>query len=95
MTRPSLEDDADLRKAICEWLTANDINPHHIPTWATPSIADGQLTIQRKVQRNGRDVIDPTAALSVLTETVTVPVTVPPPPLVETWLAPRCPTCGR
>lgn len=91
----NVETDEDFLKEVCDWLTANGVNPSRIPMWATPSIADGKLTIQRKVERNGRDVLDPSGAMGVLTETVSVPLLVEPPPDIAEWLAPRCPTCGR
>jgi hypothetical protein len=83
----------DVRVATCDWLRANGVNPYHVPAEPDMSIADGQLTLLVKVRdENGRDVID---GDGVMTRTITVPVVVPPPPLVEQWLAPRCPTCGR
>lgn len=80
---------------VCDWLRANGINPVHVAADARASMADGYITLVMKVRGpNGGDVIDPEGT-GVLKETKTFPVTVPPPPLVETWLAPKCPTCGR
>jgi hypothetical protein len=79
----------------CDWLRANGINPAHVSSDARASMVDGQLTLVMKVRGpDGRDVCNPEGT-GVLMETKTFPVTVPPPPLVEVWLAPKCPTCGR
>jgi hypothetical protein len=79
-----------------EWLRANGIDTSRVAADARASMVDGQLTLVMKVAGpNGRgDVINPEGD-GVLKETKTFPVTVPPPPLVEIWLAPKCPTCGR
>jgi hypothetical protein len=89
------DQDGDARKAICNWLRANRVDPNITPADPRASIANGQLTILQKVRRNGRDLIDPTRPNEILTETITVPVIVPPPAIVQIWLAPRCPSCGR
>lgn len=82
-------------RQVCDWLRANGLDPAHLPADPHASLTDGQLTLLRKVRGpNGYDVVDPHGA-GVVTETITVPVTVPPPPIVEIWLAPKCPTCGR
>lgn len=79
----------------CEWLRANGINPGDVVAKPRASMADGQVTLIMKARGpDGRDVIDPEGT-GVLMETRAFPVTVPPPPLVEIWLAPKCPTCGR
>lgn len=84
-----------IRRLVCDWLRANGINPDHVFADARATMVDGQVTLVMKVRGpNGHDVIDPQGR-SVLTETKTFPVTVPPPALVEEWLAPKCPTCGR
>jgi hypothetical protein len=58
-------------------------------------MVDGQVTVVMKVRgKAGGDVVSPEGN-DVLKETKTFPVIVPPSPLVETWLAPKCPTCGR
>jgi hypothetical protein len=79
-----------------DWLRANGIDTKRVVRNPCASMVDGQLTLVMKVAGpNGRgDVINPEGD-GVLTETRTFPVTVPPPPLVEVWLAPKCPTCGR
>jgi hypothetical protein len=83
------------RWQVCEWLRANGINPNHVPAYPNASMADGRLTLRMKVRGpKGGDVIEPEGG-DVLMETRTFPITVPPPPLVEIWLAPTCPTCGR
>ena len=79
----------------CDWLRANGIDPRHVTSEPNASMADGQVTLIMKVRGPGdHDVIDPEGT-GVLKETRTFPVIVPPPPLVATWLAPKCPTCGR
>lgn len=82
-------------KQTCDWLRANGIDPSRVAADARASMVDGQVTLVMKVSGpNGHDVIDPEGT-DVLKEARTFPVTVPPPPLVEIWLAPKCPTCGR
>lgn len=91
-----IREDQQHRAAVCAWLTANGIDIRRVPADARASIADGQLTIPLLVvNANGRPQIDPNDALAIARETVTVPVIVPPPPTVELWLTPVCPTCGR
>ncbi|MET0426284.1 MAG: hypothetical protein ABW046_20615 [Actinoplanes sp.] len=83
-----------IRTQVCDWMRANGINPAHVAADARASMVGGQVTLRMKVRGpNGRDVIAPEN--EVLKETKTFPVTVPPPPLVAEWLAPKCPTCGR
>lgn len=80
---------------ICDWLRANGLNPARIPINPHASMVDGQLTLLQKVRSpHGGDLVSPDG-MEIMTETVTVPVAVPPPPIVEIWLAPKCPTCGR
>lgn len=84
-----------VRKLVCDWLRANGIDPAHVAADARATMVDGKVTLVMKVRGpNGCDVISPDP-LDVLKETKTYPVTVPPPPLVAEWLAPKCPTCGR
>lgn len=79
-----------------EWLRANGIDPHRVAADPNATMTDGEVTLIMKVPGpSGRgDVVAPEGN-SVLMETRTFPVAVPPPPLVEKWLAPTCPTCGR
>jgi hypothetical protein len=85
----------DAHRATCDWLRVLGLNPDELPADPHASLVDGQLTLLRKVRGpNGTDVLTPDG-LEVMTETITVPVTVPPPPIAEIWLAPKCPTCGR
>lgn len=93
MARDPIEDE-DFRREICDWLQANGISPRETPAEPHASIANGQITILHKVQRNGCDVINPTRD-GVVTETITMPLLVEPSPDVAEWLRPRCPTCGR
>ena len=80
---------------VCDWLRANGINPAHVSGDARASVADGAVTLVMNVRGpNGSDVVNPEGT-DFLKETKTFPATVPPPPLVEIWLAPKCPTCGR
>jgi len=80
---------------VCDWLRANGVDPGRIPADPRASMTDGQLTLLSKVRGpHGGDLVSPDG-LEIMTETITVPVTVPPPPIVEIWLAPKCPTCGR
>jgi len=86
---------ASLRTLVCDWLRANGITPAHVAADSRATMVDGHVTLIMKVRGpNGTDVIAPEGN-DVLKETKTFPVMVPPPPLVEEWLAPRCPTCGR
>jgi hypothetical protein len=93
--RPGTSGPQSTFSQTCDWLRANGINPAHVAADARATMVDGQVTLVMKVRGpNGHDVIAPEGD-RVLMETRTFPVTVPPPPLVETWLAPKCPTCGR
>ena len=84
------------RAAVCEWLTANGIDIMRVPQDARASIADGKLTIPLWVlDENGYMRVDPNEPNTLMRETVTVPVKVPPSPVVEVWLTPKCPACGR
>jgi hypothetical protein len=86
--------DDEFRREVCDWLRANGLDPRAIPAQPHASIADGQITLLRKVQRDGHDVIDQTG-YDVLKETITVPLLVEPTPDIAEWLRPKCPTCGR
>lgn len=91
-----LQEDGDYREAVCVWLRANGINPADVPMDARASVVDGRLTIPLKVKSvNDHDLIDPSDSEQTFRSTVSVPVTVPPSPDVELWLAPRCPECNR
>lgn len=86
---------ASLRTQVCDWMRANGIDPHDVASDPRASMVDGRVTLVMKVRGpNGGDVIAPEGD-RVLMETRTFPVSAPPPPLVEEWLAPHCPTCGR
>lgn len=86
-----------LAKAACAWLRANGINPHDTPREAGATITEGQLTIRQWVRhpQTGAVMRDPEREDQIMTRTITVPVVEAPTPLVEDWLTPRCPTCGR
>lgn len=97
MTYPSTMEQAGRtspHEEICAWLRANGLDPRVVCAEANASVSDGQLTLLCKVQHDGHDVLNPERT-DVMRETVTLPVVVPPPPIVEIWLAPKCPTCGR
>jgi hypothetical protein len=98
MVYPSTMEQAGTRTPhgeICDWLRALGLNPAHLPADPHASMVDGQLTLLRKVRGpKGGDLLTPDGA-EVMTETITVPVTVPPPTIAEIWAAPTCPTCGR
>jgi hypothetical protein len=98
MTFPSTMQQSGAEKpfdVICEWLRALGLDTSRLPADPHASMADGQLTLLRKVRGpNGGDVLN-SDRTGVMTETITVPVTVAPPPIAEIWLAPKCPTCGR
>jgi hypothetical protein len=84
-----------IRTVVCDWLRANGIDPAYVAADARASMADGQVTLVMKVRGpQGHAVIAPEGDRFLL-ETRTSDISVPPPPLVEAWLAPKCPTCGR
>lgn len=101
MSRINLDDDDAARREVCAWLRANGVDPARTPMEPDASVANGQLTIRQKVGRPSEhadvlvDVRDPADPNRVLTETITVSVVVEPTGVVATWLALRCPTCGR
>ena len=85
----------DAHRETCDWLRANGLDPKEIPVNPKASLADGSLTLQRFVlNQDGKRIFSPDRG-EFMTETVTLSVTTPPTPLVEIWLAPKCPTCGR
>lgn len=84
--------DKAFRREVCDWLRANGIDPIRTPMNCHASVADGQLTILQKVQRDGRDVV---MWGEVVTETVTVPLKVAPEGDIALWLQPTCPTFER
>lgn len=84
------------RQAVLDWLRANGVNTADLPADPRASVTDGQLTLQQWVRRpDGGVMIDPNKPNMLMTRTITVPVVAAPPPIVEEWLAPKCPTCGR
>jgi hypothetical protein len=86
-----------IQRALCEWLVANDIDPHDVPRGAVLSIVDGRLTYERwhRSELTGSVQADPQDSSRLLTETVTVSLAVEPPSDVAKCLRPKCPTCGR
>jgi hypothetical protein len=84
-----------LRDQLCDWLRANGIDPKNVPWDARMSWVDGQLTTDMYlVDENGRKQFDPSDKNQLARETRTFPASEPP-PLVASWLLPRCPACGR
>lgn len=77
--------------AVCDWLTAHDIDPHHVPI-------DGVLTIENtpdgRVIRCERSVPGEHGQLQIdergnlLTEIITVPLVSEPPPLWKPYERP-------
>lgn len=90
-----MREDETFRTAICDWLTANGVDPAQVPVEAKASVTDGKLTIPLIRDEHGRVQVDPDDALKLVYRTVTVPVVVPPTADVKLWLTPTCPTCGR
>lgn len=84
-----------IRQTAIDWFRANGVDTKHVAADPHASVADGKLTFLSKVRGPGGGHVIAPDGTSVLMETLSVPVTVPPPPLLEKWLAPRCPTCGR
>lgn len=99
-------DDEELRVAVCQWLDANGIDPAVVPgdekpdcTYRQDGFTPGGDTITTRVKvqisaHRQRDVIRH-GANRIEQATVTVPMKVPPPPIVQAWLDSRCPTCQR
>lgn len=89
-----LRDDRQFRDQLCDWLSANGLDPAEIPQDATITIGHSGITTEVKTRNpDGTDVFTQTG--DIVTDTVTVPLAVDPPPLVRAWLRPTCPTCGR
>lgn len=86
-----------VRQQILTWLRDLGIDTKQVPAMCRASVADGELTIDLFVRGpQGQDrVANPEDPSEAMKHTVTVPVTVAPPPAVEIWLAPKCPECGR
>lgn len=75
-----------LMPEICDWLRANDINPNVVPADAVPKIAGGQITTVIYLSNdNGRRFIDPDTG-GTAKSTVTVPLKVEPPAVLNEWL---------
>jgi hypothetical protein len=83
------------RQAIIDWLTANGVDPKHVPPDSHATLVDGKLTLDTWYLIDGKHQLDPDREDELKRETVTVDVTVPPSPAVEFWLQPKCETCGR
>ena len=79
-----------LREELCEWLSANHINPDDVPMYADLHYADGQLstTVVRR-DADGRQYPDPFEPNSVATEPATFTIAAPPSARILAWLADR------
>lgn len=99
--------DSELRDAVCGWLRANDIDPAVVPAEEKPdcSFRDGAgiplgghtITTRVRIQASPDSKGVAIRPLSNRLEeaTITRPMKVEPPKIVQTWLDARCPTCGR
>lgn len=100
-------DDDELRNSLCEWLRENGIDPALVPGDEKPDctyrpgqgepIGGHTITIRVRVQPfAGHGAMAIRYGSNRLEEaTITMPMKVPPPSLVLTWLTTHCPTCGR
>lgn len=86
--------DEPFRERVLDWLRGNGIDPNQIPAHERPTLVDGRLTTRMfLLNAEGRKQFAPSD--EILTHTVTLPIENEPTGDVATWLAPRCPTCGR
>lgn len=85
----------ELHEHLVEWLKANGVNPHDVPTDAQMTYDGRELVTDLYVTtEDGKRLLAPGRdELAVTTGTFTI--TVEPPPDVAWWLRGRCPTCGR
>jgi hypothetical protein len=98
--------DAELRDAICQWLRDNGIDPALVPGDERPdcSYRDGERaphgghTITTRIRVRGLDgkgLVVRYGSNRLEETTITKPMKVPPPRIVQDYLAAHCPTCGR
>lgn len=104
---PDPRHDADLRNALCDWLRANDIDPGLVPAGERPecSYRDGEGTpfgghtittrVRIRCSPDGNGVAIRLMSNRLEEAMITKYMKVPPPTIVQAWLAGRCPTCGR
>lgn len=100
-------EDAELRTAICDWLKSNRIDPALVPADERPdcSYRDGGgmplggHTITTRIRIR---CLPDSKAIAIRygsnrpeETTITRPMQVAPPPIVQAWLDARCPTCRR
>lgn len=98
---------SDLRTAICEWLRVNGIDPALVPADERPdcSYRDGEgiphgghtitMRVRIKVSPDHTGAAIRYGANRVEEATITKPMMVPPPLIVQQYLDAKCPTCGR
>jgi hypothetical protein len=98
-----------LRTAICDWLRDNGIDPALVPADERPdcSYRDGEgvplgghtITTRVRVrvapEGGGSGLIIRYGANRLEETTITKPMKVPPPLIVQKYLDAKCPTCGR
>lgn len=98
---------SELHIAVCDWLRANRIDPNLVPgdekpdcTYrgdsGTPPRGDTITTrVKVQAQANKQQDVIRYGANRIEHATITMPMLVPPPAIVQTWLNTRCPTCDR
>lgn len=96
-----------LRTAICDWLRANGIDPALVPASERPdcSYREGGGTplgghtittrVYVRVSPDTGGVMIRYGADRLEEATITKPMKVPPPLIVQQYLDAKCPTCGR
>lgn len=99
---------AELRTALCDWLRENDIDPALVPADERPDCGyrDGDdgiplgghtitTRIRIRVSPDSKGMLIRPMSNRLEETTITKPMKVPPPPIVQAFLAAHCPTCGR
>jgi len=99
----------ELRTAICDWLRANGVDPALVPADERPdcSYRDGggtplgghTITTRIRIRVTPKDqpggMMIRYGSNRFEEATITKPMKVPPPPIVQKYLDAKCPTCGR
>ncbi|GAX57266.1 hypothetical protein [Streptomyces olivochromogenes] len=76
LPRPAEEE----RVALCEWLTANGIDPNTVPLHSELSIVDGVIRFEQYILTDdGHKQVDPEHRDTAWTRNATAPCTVAPP----------------
>lgn len=98
---------AELRTAICDWLRANGIDPGLVPADERPdcSYRDGEgiplgghtitTRVRIRVSPDAGGIVIRHGSNRLEETTITKPMKVPPPLIVQQYLDAKCPTCGR